>query len=108
VQDRVILVSQSQIEGEVRAHLVRILHIGHIIRASIAAEGQLPDELILIKNVVNEILLAAICECPGSDPLGRIVKPMGLDAYPHLNGVSPPDDAQIVVPVDRGADLRVE
>ncbi len=108
MQDSVILVSQSQIEGEVGAYLERILHIGHDIRAPIAAKGQLPNEAIVIKNVINEILRATVRECPRSDPLGRIVQSMALDAYPYLDCVPPPNDAQIVVTVNRGADLRVE
>ncbi len=49
-QDRVVLVSQSVIEGEIGAHLKRILHVRHDIRAPIAAEGQRPDEGIVING----------------------------------------------------------
>jgi len=75
----------------------------------VAAEGQHPDEGIVIKNVVDEIGRATLGECPVSvDCLARIVKAMAFETYPHLNGVRSPNDAQIVVHVKRGADFLVE
>ena len=74
-----------------------------------AAEGQFPDKEIVRKNVVDEVLRASVRERRVSKlRLARIVKAMALDAHPDLNGVPPLNDAQIVVPVDRGADLLVE
>src|SRR5436190_1298199 len=108
VQDRVIFVPQSYIEGEIGPGLERILHIRHIVRASISTEGQLTHETVVTKDVVNEILRAIVCKCPRSDPFRRIVKSMALDPYPHPDRVPSPNNAQIVVPVNSSADLGVE
>ena len=59
-QDRVVLVSQSVIEGEVGAHLERILHVRHKIGAAMAGEVQCPNEEIVIESVVNKILRASV------------------------------------------------
>src|SRR6266567_3916780 len=108
-QDRVVLVSQSVIEGEVGAHLERVLRVGHKIGAAMAGEVQCPDEEVIIKRVVNEILRASVCECRVSKlRLARIVKAVALDAHPDLNGVPPLNDAQVIVRVNRGPDLLVE
>src|SRR5215472_13784642 len=108
-QDRVVLVSQSVIEREVGAHLERVLRVGHKIGAAMAGEVQCPNEEIIIKSVVNEILWASVRECRVSKHrLARIVKAVALDAHPDLNGVPPLNDAQVIVRVYRGPDLLVE
>src|SRR5438034_8052431 len=96
-----MLPSQSVGHGEVGAHLISILHVGHDIGAPVATQRQLPSEKIVIKNIVNEILRATVCECPGSNSPTRVVKSMTLDAYPHLNGVASPNNGEVVIFVNR-------
>ena len=74
-----------------------------------AGEVQCPDEEVIIKRVVNEILRASVCECRVSPPgLARIVKAVALDRHADLNRVPPLNDAQIIVRINCGADLLVE